>query len=128
MLPTPRPFARTPFFNLMNNEDFMAMAMARPHKAVTVRAEAHKLRLSERTDSWYSGGGAFQPWSFGFAGKPSGGSRDLASLYDVSVDWAVNPHWSLTGYVGRVNGGAVVRANHAGTRGGFGYLEATYKF
>jgi hypothetical protein len=128
LLPTPRPFARTPFFNLMNNEDFMAMAIARPHTAVTVRAEAHKLRLSERADSWYSGGGAFQPWTFGYAGRPSGGSRDLAALYDVSVDWAVNPHWSLTGYVGRVNGGEVVRFSYPGTRGGFGYLEATFKF
>jgi hypothetical protein len=128
LLPTPRPFARTPFFNLMNNEDFMAMALARPHKAVTLRAEAHKLRLSESRDLLYSGGGAFQPWTFGYAGRPTGGNRDLAALYDVSADWAVNPHWSLTAYVGVVDPGAVFRWNYPGGRQAFGYLEATYKF
>jgi Alginate export len=128
LLPTPRPFARTPFFNMMNNEDFMAMAIVRPHRAVTIRGEAHKLQLSESNDLWYTGGGAFQPWTFGFASKPSGGKRDLAALYDVSVDWVVNPHWSVSAYLGHVRGGGVVRANYPATRGGFGYLEATYKF
>jgi hypothetical protein len=129
MLPTPRPFARTPFFNMMNNEDLMAMAIVRPHRAVSLRAEAHRLRLSESGDLWYAGGGAFQPWTFGFAGRPSGGRRDLAALYDVSADYSVNPHWSLTGYFGHVSGGAVVRSIYpAGDRANFGYLEATYRF
>ena len=31
ILPTPRPFARFPFFNLMNNRDHLAMLTLRPH-------------------------------------------------------------------------------------------------
>lgn len=128
LLPTPRPYARTPFFNMMNNEDFMAMAIARPHRAITLRAEAHGLRLTERNDLWYSGGGAFQPWTFGYAGRPSAGKKGLAALYDVSADWTVNPRLTLTGYFGHVRGGEVVRSVFAGRGANFGYLEAVYKF
>jgi hypothetical protein len=128
LLPTPRPFARTPFFNLMNNEDFMAAAIVRPRQSVALRAEAHALRLAERNDLWYSGGGAFQPWTFGYAGRPSGGRNGLASLYDVSADWAVNPRLSLTGYFGHVRGGPVVRSIYPGARTNFGYVEATWRF
>ena len=129
MLPTPRPYARTPFFNMMNNEDLMAMLIVRPHKAVSIRAEAHGLRLAARNDLWYTGGGAFQPWTFGYAGRPSGGSRDLAALYDVSAEYTVNARWSLNGYFGHVRGGDVIRPIYpAGTKANFGYLEANYKF
>lgn len=129
MLPTPRVYARTPFFNLMNSEDLMAAAIVRPHKAVSIRGEAHGLRLAERNDLWYSGGGAFQPWTFGYAGRPSGGNRDLAALYDISADYAVNAHWSFTGYFGHVSGGAVTRSVYpAGARANFGYVELNYRF
>jgi hypothetical protein len=129
MLPTPRPYARTPFFNLMNNEDLMASAIVRPHKTVTVRGDAHALRLASRNDLWYTGGGAFQPWTFGYTGRPSGGSRDLAALYDISADYTRNAHWSFSGYFGRVSGGQAVRSIYpAGASANFGYLELTYKF
>jgi hypothetical protein len=128
MLPTPRPYARTPFFNMMNNEDAFAALILRPHKAVNVRGEFHNLRLSDRNDLWYSGGGAFQPWSFGYVGRPSGGSRDLARLYDVSLDYTINPHWSATVYYGRVIGGDVIRSIYPGTNANFGYLEMTTRF
>jgi Alginate export len=129
MLPTPRPYARTPFFNLMNNQDVMAAVIVRPHKAVSIRSEAHALRLSNRHDLWYSGGGAFQPWTFGYAGRPSGGYGDLAALYDISADYALNAHWSVTGYFGHVSGGEVVRSIYpAGDRANFGYVELNYKF
>jgi len=32
-------------------------------------------------------GGAFQPWTFGYIGRPSGGSSGLATLYDASLDY-----------------------------------------
>jgi acyl-CoA synthetase (AMP-forming)/AMP-acid ligase II len=50
------------------------------------------LRLSNRNDLWYTGGGAFQPATFSFVGRPSNGSQSLANLYDVSVDDQINPH------------------------------------
>ena len=104
-------------------------AIVRPHKSVSIRSEAHALRLSDRYDLWYSGGGAFQPWTFGYAGRPSGGYGDLAALYDVSADYALNAHWTVTGYFGHVSGGEVVRSLYpSDARANFGYVELNYKF
>lgn len=129
MLPTPRPFAMTPFFNMMNSEDSYATLMIRPHKQWTVRGEAHALRLTSARDLWYQGGGAFQPWTFGYIGRPSGGARRLANLYDVSADYTVNGNWALSAYLGYTDGRAVVRSIYpAGDNTTFGYLESTWKW
>lgn len=128
-LPTPRPYARMPFFNMMNNADVFAMALIRPHAKLTIRAEAHALSLTSRNDLWYAGGGAFQPWTFGYQGRPSGGSRSLARLYDVSAELNPNRHWTLTGYYGHAAGRDVVRNIYPqGRHGHFGYLEALFRF
>src|SRR5262249_29004494 len=59
LLPTPRPYARFPFFNMMNTEDRFGSLLLRPHPKVTISSEFHALRLSDANDLWYSGGGAF---------------------------------------------------------------------
>jgi hypothetical protein len=129
MLPTPRPYARTPFFNLMNNQDIMGTLILRPHKSVTVRGEVHRLRLAERSDLWYTGGGAFQPWTFGYVGRASSGNSGLATMYDASVDYTMNSHWSATAYFGHARGGDVVQSIYLrGSNANFGYLELNYKF
>jgi hypothetical protein len=129
ILPTPRPFARTPFYDMVNNEDFLGMLILRPHKAVTVRSEFHALRMANRNDLWYAGGGAFQPWSFGYIGRATGGARSLANLYDTSVDWSPNAHVTLTGYLGYMQGRAAIRNIYPqGHDGSFGYLEFLYRF
>jgi hypothetical protein len=48
ILPTARPFARFPFFDMMNNEDRIAMLTLRPHKSITLKSEYHGLRLANR--------------------------------------------------------------------------------
>lgn len=129
MLPTPRPFAMTPFFNMMNSEDAYATLILRPHKQWTLRGEAHILSLSSRQDLWYQGGGAFQPWTFGYVGRPSGGARRLANLYDLSVDYTVNNNWALHAYIGFTDGRAVVRNIYPkGDNATFGYLESTWRW
>jgi hypothetical protein len=129
ILPTPRPYARTPFFDFVNNEDFMAQLLVRPHRALTVRGEAHGLRLSSRNDLWYLGGGAFQPWTFGYVGRPSSGNRGLATLYDVSADYVMSARVTLSGYYGHAVGHSVVRAIYpAGQKLNFGYVEVVYRF
>jgi hypothetical protein len=40
VLPTPRPYARFPFFNMMNNEDTFGMLILRPHAKVTTSSES----------------------------------------------------------------------------------------
>lgn len=129
LLPTPRPFARFPFYNMMNNQDRFGMLTLRPHKAVTVRGEFHALRLSNARDLWYLGGGAFQPWTFGYVGRNTGGARGLANQYDASLDWNVNAHVALNGYYGYAQGKAAMRAVYPkGATGQFGYVELLYKF
>jgi hypothetical protein len=100
LLPTPRPYARFPFYDMVNNEDRFAMLTVRPHKAVTLRSEFHALRLTDRRDLWYLGGGAFQPWTFGYIGRNTSGARSLANQWDLSADWNVNGHLNVNGFSG----------------------------
>ena len=129
VLPTPRPFARVPFFNLMNNEDRHASVTLRPGKQLTLKSEFHALRLAARNDQWILGGGVFQPWTFGYVGRPSNGRRGLANLYDVSADYVVNPNLMFAAYLGYINGRSVISAIYPKNRdGAFGYLEVTARF
>lgn len=129
LLPTPRPYARFPFFNMMNTEDRFAILQLRPHKKVTVSSEFHALRLSDANDFWYSGGGAFQPWSFGYTGRATSGKRSLGNLYDTGIDYRVNRRLTLSGYLGYTQGLAAMEQIYPnGKDGRFGYLEFLHKF
>ncbi|MCC6588834.1 MAG: alginate export family protein [Bryobacterales bacterium] len=129
VLPTPRPFARFPFFNLMNLEDRNASLTLRPSKKVTLKSEFHALRLASASDQWLLGGGAFQPWTFGYIGRTSNGHRGLANLYDLSTDYVVNPHLTVSGYVGYAAGHSVIKAIYPKDASGMlAYLEITTKF
>jgi Alginate export len=128
VLPTPRVYARLPFYNMMNTSDGFAEAIVRPSTKLTIRSDVHGVRLSDSADLWYQGGGAYQPSTFGYAGRPANGLTGLSTLCDVSADMTVSPRLSIAGYVGRAAGGEVTRAIYAdgGTR--FGYLEAMIRF
>ena len=129
VLPTPRPFARFPFFNMMNNRDVNGSLMLRPHARVTVTSEFHAMRLSNRQDLWYQGGGAFQPWTFGYVGRSTGGAASLANLYDASLEYRVRPNVTLAGYVAHAQGLASIRTIYPkGTGANFGYVEVMYRF
>jgi Alginate export len=129
LLPTPRAYARFPFFNLMNNEDGFAELILRPTTLVNVRSDIHTLRLTSANDLWYSGGGAFQPLTFGFTGRPSNGARSLATLYDTGIDFQLSSHASLSLYYGYADGKSVIQHIYPhGANGQMAYLEATYRF
>lgn len=104
VLPTPRIYARFPFYNMMNMEDAYAQLKFKPHARVNIRADAHHLRLSNRNDLWYVGGGAFQEGTFGYVGRPSGGRKSLGTLFDISADITVTPTTTLTFYGAGVRG------------------------
>ncbi len=129
VLPTPRWYARFPFYNLMNNEDLFGGLILRPHGSVSIRGEVHSLRLANRGDLWYQGGGAFQPWTFGYVGRPGGGHRGLATLFDVSADYQVNSNWGLSFYFAHARGKSVISSIYPdGKNGRLGYVEFTYRF
>lgn len=129
MLPTPRPYARFPFFNMMNTEDRFGALILRPTTKITVSSEFHALRLSSVNDLWYSGGGVFQPWTFGYIGRATSGRRSLGNLYDTSVEYRATRHVTFTGYVGFTQGlASMTQIYPKGKDGEFGYLEALLKF
>jgi hypothetical protein len=129
VLPTPRIYARFPFYNLMNNQDAFVEVILHPHQKWTIRSAAHSLRLSNKNDLWYVGGGAFEQTTFGFVGRPSNGSQSLANVYDLSLDYQVNRHAVLSGYYAGATGRTVVeRIYPAGGTGQFGYVELNWKF
>jgi hypothetical protein len=129
ILPTPRWYARFPFFNLMNNDDIFGQVMLQPHRKLALRAEVHSLRLAARNDLWYLGGGAFQPWTFGYIGRPSSGGRGLATLFDVSADYNAGAGFVLSSYYGVARGKSVVAGVYPdGRNGQLGYIELTYRF
>jgi len=129
LLPTPRIYARFPFFNMMNTGDGFGEAILRPSRSLTIRTDVHALRLSSKDDLWYVGGGAFQPATFGFVGRPSGGRSGLATLYDASGDYRINAYASVTAYYGHAFGRRVTETIYpSGPDADFGYLELTLRF
>ncbi|MBI3910926.1 MAG: alginate export family protein [Armatimonadetes bacterium] len=110
ILPTPRSYARFPFYTLTNLNDAFGQVILRPHPRWAIRTDVHALWLADDSDLWYIGGGAFQDRpSFGFAGRPSNGQSDLATLVDLSVDYQWQQHTTLSFYLGYAIGGDVVR-------------------
>lgn len=129
VLPTPRPYARFPFFNLMNLEEAFLSLRLTPARTLALRSDLHLLRLSAAEDLWYSGGGAFEPTSFGYAGRPSGGGRNLARLLDLSAELRLAPTTSLNGYLAHAVGGDVIGASYPrGHHATFGYIELLQRF
>jgi len=108
VLTTPRQYARLPFYNMMNNEDFYGTLNLKPTSKLGLRSEVHALRLADASDLWYSGGGAFQPNTFGYTGRPSNNFRGLGNVWDISADYQITPAFSTTLYYGHAWGKSVI--------------------
>ncbi len=65
---------------------------------------------------------------FGYAGRPSSGSKKLGNLFDLSADYNLSPTQSLGAYLGHVSGSDVARGIYANGSLTFAYLEMTQKF
>jgi hypothetical protein len=129
VLPTPRPYARFPFYDMQNNEDAYGSLVLRPHSKFSVRSELHALRLNKAQDLWYLGGGPFQPRTFGYVGRPSGGSRSLANTWDLSADYQMTRMFSVSLYYGYAWGKGVLNSIYSGDRNGqFGYIETNLRY
>jgi hypothetical protein len=129
VLPTPRQYARFPFYNMMNNEDLYGSLNLRPVSKLGLRSEVHTLRLANADDLWYSGGGAFQPKTFGYTGRPSNTNRGLANVWDISADYQFTPTFSTTLYYGNAWGKGVISAIYPkDANGSLIFLETNFHF
>lgn len=129
VLPTPRIYARFPFYNEMNLNDAFVQAIIRPTSKLTIRSDVRFLSLANRNDLWYVGGGAFQDQpSFGYAGRPGNGKKSLGTLVDLSADFQVRKYTTVSAYFGYAFGGDVQSSIYGGNKGFLGYLEFTQKF
>lgn len=128
-LPTPRGYARFPFYALMNLQEVSASLTLRPGSKTTIRADVRGLRLAQENDGWYVGGGAFQDNDFGYATRPSSGLAGLATLVDGSADFRVNSRWTISGYAGYAIADGVVKAIYPRESNGWlGYLELEWRW
>lgn len=130
MLPTVRRYSQSALYSQMNNTDLFAQLLARPSPKVNVRVDWHRIGLASSRDGWYFGSGATQQHGtiFGFATRPSFGARHLATIGEASADYAITPHWSVTGYVVAGQGGGVVTPAFAGRTLVFSYVENVLQF
>lgn len=128
-LPTPRQYARFPFYNMMNNEDLYGTLNLRPVSKLALRSEVHTLRLANAADLWYSGGGAFQPKTFGYTGRPSNGNRGLGNVRDLSADYQFTRSFSSTFYYGHAWGKGVISAIYPNDANGqLIFVETNFHF
>jgi len=129
LLPTPRPYARFPFYNMMNNEDVYGTLTVKPTSKLSLHTEAHALRLASASDLWYSGGCAFQPKTFGYTGRPSNGNRGLANVWDFNADYQFTRSFSTSFYYGHAWGKGVIATIYPKDASGqFIFLRPTFTF
>jgi hypothetical protein len=127
LLPTPRNYARTPIYNLMNLTDDFVQVIDRPTKKWELRSDLHWLQLTSGRDLWYQGGGAYDNKVFGFTGRPSNGFSSFTNLADISSDWHATSHLDVNLYYGHGWGKTVVQKIYpAGQTAQLGYLELVY--
>ncbi|MGI4757199.1 MAG: alginate export family protein [Janthinobacterium lividum] len=128
VLPTPRNYARFPYFNMMNSKDEFVQLIDRPGQRVEVRTDLHFLQLTAPNDLWYQGGGPYDNKAFGYVGRTANGHGPFSTLYDVSLDYAVTKQLGLTAYYAHSFGKSVVKAIYpVQTGANYGYLELQYK-
>jgi alginate export protein len=127
ILPTPRVYARLPFYNLMNSTDEFVQLMDRPCKRLALRSDLRWLRLTSAHDFWYLGGGAYDTKVFGFTGHPANNAASLATLADISADLRVTDNVGLNFYYADAQGKTVMSAIYPTDHNmQFGYVEFVY--
>lgn len=131
MVPTVRKYSMTTVYSTMNLDDLFAEVIVKPATRLTARLDVRRLWLAEAADRWYAGSGATQRTGtfFGYSGRRSGGSTDLAPfVMEGAADLALGKHWSANAFAGAIRGGDAVAASFQGRWLRFFYLESVVKW
>ena len=129
MLPTSRIYAMTPFYNMMNMQDFFIQGIWKPFDKVTFRMDAHLLDAVSAKDSLYAGAGAnSRNGAFGFSGTPTSGESSVGTLIDGSLGFELNQHVGLSLYYGYLIPGDVMKNNFSKKDDiSYGFIELNFK-
>ncbi len=128
VLPTPRLYARFPYYNTENSKDQYVQMIDDPNKRWELRSDLHFLQLTSNADFLYNGGGAYDTKVFGYTGRPANLHNSLASILDISSDYLVTPSLSINTYYAHSYGKTVISAIYPGHAANYGYLELIYRF
>jgi hypothetical protein len=129
ILPTPRVYARFPFYNLMDSTDEFVQIMEKPVAKVALRSDLHWLQLTSGKDLWYLGGGAYDNKVFGFTGRPGNGYSSFASVADFSADWQATKTVAVNFYYAHAWGKSVIGKIYPEDRNAqYGYVELVYRW
>jgi hypothetical protein len=126
--PTPRLYARFPFYNGMNSDERFAYLTLKPRKTLSARIGMHEVHLATVNDLWLLGGGAFDDRAFGYVGRPvpSGSGTRLGLVMESSLEWRPNSHVALEGFIARATRADLpARIYGAGSVGNLALMELT---
>jgi hypothetical protein len=101
IVPKPRTYDRSPFYNMLNNEDLYRSAPFRLPRSFVIRIEPRAIRRANANGLRYGCGEAFQSNSFGYTGQNSGGAHTSANVRGASLDV---PLWSGFGVMTHCTG------------------------
>ena len=127
MLTAARNYARTPFFNRMNNNTLFTQVFWQPHRKISVRSDLQTVWLANTDDLLYFGVGPSRQDSsdFGVGGLPSGGDRYVGTLLDLTVNTKIRKWLTLELYAGHVFGGDVLRNNFSDEDIDYAFVQLT---
>ena len=130
LLPTVRKYSLSTSYNLMNSTDLFIQVTVRPRPPLSLPIDLHSIELTEAADRWYFGSGATQKRGtiFGYGSRPSNRSTKLGTVVEGTASYDVNPHWSVNGYLGFLNGGPVVLGSFDDRWLTYGFLENIVRF
>ena len=129
MLPTSRIYAMTPFYNMMNMQDFFVQGIWKPLDKVTLRTDVHVLNVVSAKDLLYAGAGAnSRNGPFGYAGTSTGGESSVGTLIDGSLGFELNKHVGINLYYGYLIPGDVMKNNFTKKDDiTYGFMELNFK-
>jgi hypothetical protein len=128
ILPTPRVYARFPFFNMTNNRDTFGELVLRPAKALTIRSDVHSLGSPIAMTCGIPAAACSSPGPWAIPVDRPTDSPASPHCFDGSVDYNVNRHASIGIYYGHAAGKLVVQSIYPnGKNANFGHLELTFR-
>lgn len=132
VLPTNHKFyGSMDYLAFQNLRDIYVEALFGVGPKLKVRTALHDFAMTEQTDIWYGGSGAYEEGSFGYAGRGFPGlysSKDLGQELDLELTWPLPSGFELGVGGGKWWSGEAAETflprKHDGT---WGYLQLVWK-